>query len=53
MIQVAGKSLGQLVVLFCPGGVYAATIQVGDSSQLEELVATGVRLVKAQHRSAS
>lgn len=51
MIQVAGKSLGQLVVLFSPDGVYAATIKVGDSSQLEELVDTGVRLVKGQKRS--
>jgi hypothetical protein len=53
MIQVVGKSLGQLVVLYSPDGVYAATIKVGDSSQLEELVDTGVRLVKAQDRSAS
>jgi hypothetical protein len=37
--------------LYCM--VYAATIKVGDSSQLEELVDTGVRLVKAQDRSAS
>jgi hypothetical protein len=53
MIQVVGKSLGQLVVHYSPNGVYAATIQVGDSSQLEELIDTGLQLVKAQRRSSS
>jgi hypothetical protein len=32
MIQVVGKSLGQLVVLYSPSGVYVATTSVGDSS---------------------
>jgi hypothetical protein len=52
-IQVAGKSLGQLVVLYSPHGVYAAAYSVNDSSQLEELIDTGVQLVKAQRRSTS
>jgi hypothetical protein len=52
-IQVVGKSLGQLVVLYSPQGVYAATNSVGDSSQLDELIDTGVQLVEAQRRSAS
>jgi hypothetical protein len=52
-IQVVGKSLGQLVVLFSPNGVYVATIEVGNSSQLDELIDLGVHLVKAQQHVAS
>lgn len=42
--------LGQLVVLYSPNGVYAATIGTLNSSQIDELAATGVRLVNAQLR---
>ena len=46
-IQV-GDKLGQLVVLYSPKGVYAATIGTLAPSQLNELAATGVQLVDAQ-----
>jgi hypothetical protein len=52
-IQAVGKSLGQLAVLFSPNGVYAATIQVGNSSQLDELIDLGVHLVKSQRHESS
>jgi hypothetical protein len=52
-IQVIGKSFGQLVLLFSPQGVYAATVQVGNASQLEELIDLGVHVVKAQLHEAT
>jgi hypothetical protein len=48
-IQV-GSAAEQLVVLFSPSGVYAATPRLLDEYQLAELAATGAELVKAQRR---
>jgi hypothetical protein len=48
-VQV-GSAAEQLVVLFSPSGVYAATPRLLDPSHLAELAATGAELVKAQRR---
>ena len=48
-VQV-GNAAEQLVVLFSPSGVYAATPRLLDPSQLAELAATGAELVNAQRR---
>jgi hypothetical protein len=40
----------QLVVLFSPNGIYAATPHLLDESQLAELAAAGAELVKAQRQ---
>jgi hypothetical protein len=47
-VQVGAAA--QLVVLFAPRGVYAATPRLLDQSQLAELAATGAVLVNAQRR---
>jgi hypothetical protein len=49
----AGNAPAPLVVLFSPGGVYAATRSELDPSRLAELAATGAKLVKAQRLEAS
>ena len=43
-----GARFSQLVVMFCPGGVYLATLGVLKPDQVEELANLGVELVKAQ-----
>jgi hypothetical protein len=48
----AGNVPGQLVVLYSPDGVYAATRGLLDPSGIEELAGTGVELVKAQRPEA-
>jgi hypothetical protein len=44
----AGNAPGQLVVLYSPNGVYAATMGTLDQQRLDELAAIGVELVKSQ-----
>jgi len=44
----SGARFSQLIVMFCPSGVYLATLGVLKPDQVDELTALGVEMVKAQ-----
>jgi hypothetical protein len=44
----SGARFSQVIVMFCPSGVYLATLGVLKPDQVDELTALGVEMVKAQ-----
>jgi hypothetical protein len=50
MRQLQRGRFGQLIILYCPNGIYLATLNVLQPDQVDELAALGVELVKAQGR---
>jgi hypothetical protein len=44
----SGARFSQLIVMFCPSGVYLSTMGVLKPDQVDELTALGVEMVKAQ-----